>query len=150
MAAGVAALHSAIDQIYTRTSGLWVSFALHLACWIASAAEIWLALRFIGAPLGFGPVLVIESLLYAIRSVAFVVPNAIGVQEGAYIVLGASFGLTPEAGLALSLLKRARDAMIGLPTLGAWELIESGRLYSRTAALSVALRTPFETKPRPR
>lgn len=147
-AAGAAALHSAITDIYARTGGLWVSFAIHLACWIASAAEIWLALRFMGAPLGFGAVLVIESLLYAIRSVAFAVPNAVGVQEGAYIVLGASFGLTPEVGLALSLLKRARDAAIGLPTLVAWELVESGRLYRRTAAVPISLRTPLETKPR--
>jgi len=131
-AVGAAALHAAIADIYVRTSGLWASFALHLACWIASAVEIWLALRFIGAPLGFGAVLVIESLLYAIRSIAFAVPNAVGVQEGAYILLGASFGLTPEMALALSLLKRGRDLAIGLPVLGAWELIESGRLWRRT------------------
>ncbi len=48
-----------------------------------------------GATLDFAAVLVIESLLYAIRSVAFFVPNAIGVQEGAYVMLGAGFGLAP-------------------------------------------------------
>jgi len=95
-------------------------------------------------------VLVLEALLYAIRSIAFAVPNAVGVQEGAYVVLGASFGLTPEAGLALSLLKRARDAAIGLPTLVAWELIESGRQYRRAAAAPIRLGAPLETKPRPR
>ena len=149
-AAGAAALHNAVADIYARASGLWVSFALHLACWIASVAEIWLALRFMGAQLGFGAVLVLEALLYAIRSIAFAVPNAVGVQEGAYVVLGASFGLTPEAGLALSLLKRARDAAIGLPTLVAWELIESGRQYRRAAAAPIRLGAPLETKPRPR
>jgi len=127
---------------------VWASFALHLAAWIASATEIWLALRFIGVPLGFGAVLAIESLLYAIRSVAFAVPNAVGVQEGAYILLGASFGLTPELGLALSLLKRARDAVIGLPALGAWELIESGRLYSQAAGAPTRLHSRLEAKPR--
>jgi hypothetical protein len=90
-------------------------------------------LRFSGAPLGFATVLVIESLLYAARSVAFAVPNAVGVQEGAYILLGASFGLTPETALALSLLKRARDLTIGLPALAAWQLLESGRLWRRIA-----------------
>jgi glycosyltransferase 2 family protein len=147
-AAGAAALHATIADIYARTGGLWASFALHLACWIASAAEIWLALRFMGAPLGFGAVLVIEALLYATRSVAFAVPNAVGVQEGAYILLGAGFGLTPEIGLALSLLKRARDAVIGLPTLAAWQLIESGRLCGKTTAAPVRLRVRLETKPR--
>jgi hypothetical protein len=31
--------------------------------------------------------------------------------------------------LALSLLKRARDLAIGLPTLGAFQAVESGRLW---------------------
>ncbi len=77
----------------------------------------------------------IEGLLYAIRSVAFAVPNAVGVQEGAYIMLGASFGLTPEMALALSLLKRARDLALGLPVLAAYQLLESGRLWRRAAAI---------------
>jgi len=68
------------------------------------------------------------------RSVAFAVPNAVGVQEGVYILVGASFGLTPETALALSLLKRARDLIIGLPALAAWQLLEGGRLWRRIGA----------------
>ncbi len=86
----------------------------------------------------------IETLLYAVRSVAFAVPNAVGVQEGAYVLLGASLGLTPEMGLALSLLKRARDLIIGLPALVAWQLLESGRLLasgSRWHGSPAALKT---------
>lgn len=149
-AAGAAALHAAIAGIYARPAGLWASFALHLVCWIASAVEIWLALRWAGAPLGFGQVLVIESLLYAIRSLAFAVPNAVGVQEGAYIVLGAGFGLTPDMALALSLLKRARDFAVGLPALGAWQLVESGRLWRSAPARAIRLAVRLETKPRSR
>jgi putative membrane protein len=134
-AAGAAALHTALTAIYRRRGRVLSSFTLHLACWIASTLEAWVALRFAGASLGFATVLVIESLLYAARSVAFAVPNAVGVQEGAYILLGASFGLTPETALALSLLKRARDLTIGVPALIAWQLLESGRLWRRIAGL---------------
>jgi putative membrane protein len=130
-AAGAAALHAALADIYRRRRGLWASGALHLACWIASAVEVWLALRLAGEPLPFGAVLAIESLLYAIRTTAFVVPNAVGVQEGAYVLLGAGFGLTPEMSLALSLLKRARDLAIGLPTIAVWQVVESRRLWRR-------------------
>jgi putative membrane protein len=130
-ASGAAALHAAFAGIYARKIGLFTSFALHLTCWISSAAEIWLALRIAGSPLSFAPVLVIEGLLYAIRSAAFVIPNAVGVQEAAYILLGTTFGLTPEMGLALSLLKRARDFTIGLPALAVWQLVESNRLLRR-------------------
>jgi putative membrane protein len=131
-AAGAAALHSALAATYERSAALGVNSALHLVCWIASAGEAWLLLRFAGAPLPFGAVLVMESLLYATRSAAFIVPNAIGVQEGAYILLGAAFGLSPDTALALSLLKRARDLVIGLPTVAAWQAVEGGRLWRRT------------------
>jgi glycosyltransferase 2 family protein len=130
-AAGAAALHVAITAIYRRRLRLCASFVLHLVCWIAATSEAWLALRFAGAPLGFGVVLVIEGLLYAVRSVAFAVPNAVGVQEGAYILLGGSFGLTPEMALALSLLKRARDLALGLPVLAACQFFEGRRLWRR-------------------
>jgi putative membrane protein len=134
-AAGAASLHAALAEMYRRRARVTANFFLHLGCWIASTLEAWVALRFAGAPLGFMTVLVIESLLYAARSVAFAVPNAVGVQEGAYILLGSGFGLTPELALALSLLKRARDIAIGLPALATWQLLENGRLWRRTRPL---------------
>jgi len=136
-AAGAAALHGALRGIYRRPVALWLCFALHLACWIASAAEAWLVLRLAGEPLPLSAVLVLESMLYAVRTSAFVVPNAVGVQEGAYILLGATFGLSPEMALALSLLKRARDLAIGLPTIGVWQALEGGRLWRRRSTAEV-------------
>jgi glycosyltransferase 2 family protein len=149
-ATGAAALRIAIAEIYRRSSGIWSSFGLHLACWIASSAQIWLALRWIGEPRGFGAVLVIESLLYAVRSVAFAVPNAVGVQEAAYLMLGAGFGLPPEAALAVSLLKRARDVAIGAPALGAYQLAESGRLWRLGGRMRARLPIYADAKPRSR
>jgi putative membrane protein len=130
-ASGMAAVHASLAETYRRRAGLWGGFVLHLGCWLLSAVEVWVALRLAGAPLGFPTVLVIESLLYAIRTVAFAIPNAVGVQEGAYVLIGAAFGLTPEMALAISLLKRARDLMIGLPALGTWQFAEGGRLWRR-------------------
>ena len=138
-AAGAAVLHGALADIYRRRRGLWTNFVLHLACWIASAVEVWLALRLAGEPLPFGAVLAIESLLYAIRTAAFVVPQGVGVQEGAYVLLGAGFGLTPELSLALSLLKRARDLAIGLPAIAIWQAIESTRLWRRRNAAAARI-----------
>ena len=123
---------SAVDRAakaYARRSGAWICFLVHLAAWIGVATEACLALQLAGAPLGFGSILVIESLLYAIRSAAFVVPNAIGVQEGDYVVLGAGFGLTPDVAMAPSFLKRGRDLLIGTPALLAWQFIEGRRFW---------------------
>ena len=133
--AAAAAVQTEIQQAYARRLAAWVCFLVHFAAWIGVATEAWLALRLMGASLGFGSILVLESLLYAIRSAAFAVPNAIGVQEGAYLVLGAGFGLTPDVALALSLLKRGRDLFIGIPALLLWQFVEGRRFWrGRTSA----------------
>jgi putative membrane protein len=130
-----ARLHAELAAIYGRWPRVWASFVVHLACWVASVCEVWLALRLMGAARGFGVVLIMESFLYALRSVAFAVPNGIGVQEGGYLLLGAGFGLAPETMLAVSLVKRTRDFVIGLPVLGLYQLVESGRLWRRASTV---------------
>jgi glycosyltransferase 2 family protein len=137
-AAGAAALHRALEAIYHRRGRIWLNFLVHFGCWLVSASEVWIALWFAGQPLPFGDAIVIESLVYAIRSTAFVVPNSMGVQEGAYILLGGAFGLSPEMALALSFVKRARDLAIGLPVIALWQAIEGGRLWRRVAAKGAA------------
>ena len=131
-------IHAEILTIYRRRRALILAFLLHLAVWIASGIEAWLALRLMGASISVAAVLAIESLLYAIRSAAFYVPNAVGVQEATLVMLGAALGLPPETALALSLLKRARDIVIGVPALGLWQLMETGRLWQKRPLAAAA------------
>jgi len=131
IAAGAGSAQTVIHEIHRHRGALWASFLLHLLAWLWTSTEAWLALRLMGAPLGIAAVLAIESLLYAIRSIAFIVPNALGVQEGAYVMLGAMFGLAPEMALGLSLLKRGRDLVLGVPALLVWQVLESRRLLER-------------------
>jgi len=72
--------------------------------------------------------LVIESLLHAVRGAAFAVPSALGAQEGALVLLCAAFGIPPEEAIALSLVKRAADLVLGVPGLIGWQMLEWGRL----------------------
>jgi putative membrane protein len=123
-----------ISAIYGRPGRIWLCATLHFLCWLASGLEAWLAVRLMGVSVDVDAMLTIESLLYAIRSVAFAVPNAVGVQEGAYLVIGGLFGLAPETVLALSLLKRARDLMLGAPALLAWQIVEARRVLARRNA----------------
>jgi len=99
-------------------------------------------LHLAGQPLSFGAVLAIESLLYAIRTASFVIPQAVGVQEGAYILLGTAFGLTPDMSLAISLLKRGRDLAIGLPAIAVWQALEGRELWRRRAIADRAAEIP--------
>jgi glycosyltransferase 2 family protein len=127
--ASALSLQETIQGAYARQADIARSLLTHLAAWILSAFEIWLPLWFMGDRIGFAPAIVIDSLLVAIRGFAFVVPNAIGVQEGVYVMLGGLFGITPSVALALSLLRRGRDFAIGIPALIAWQALEGRRAW---------------------
>ncbi|MBV8650258.1 MAG: flippase-like domain-containing protein, partial [Alphaproteobacteria bacterium] len=125
--AGMASMQAELRAIHRLNGRLVLSFLLHLLAWLVTGVEAWLALRLMGAALGIPVVLTLESLLYAARSLTFVVPAALGVQEGAYVLLGGALGLTPDLALALSLLKRGRDLLLGIPALVTWQLFEARR-----------------------
>jgi putative membrane protein len=122
-------VHTGIQEIYHRRQRVLTCTTLHFAGWITGAGEAWVGLWFMGHALAWSDVLIIESLVFALRTAVFVVPSALGVQEGGYVVIGALFGLSPEVALGLSLLKRAREIATGLPCLLIWQGIEARRLW---------------------
>jgi glycosyltransferase 2 family protein len=126
-----AAVGAALDAIYRSRARVGLSSALHFAGWVATAFGTWIAFRLIGVQVGLESVMAIESLVYATRSAAAFVPNALGVQEAAYAVLAPLFGVGAEFGLAVSLLKRARDIAIGVPILLMWQAQEGQRAMAR-------------------
>ena len=134
-------LHGEVKAIYRRPRALLAGLLWHCLGWVVGAGEAWLALWLLNAPLGLREVLILESLAFALRSVAFAVPAALGVQEGGYVALGAIFGLGPEIALALSLLKRAREVLLAVPALLAWKLIELRAWRRRSLALEASPQT---------
>jgi len=125
--AATAGVGAALDAIYGSPVRVGFAAALHLAAWIASALGTWIAFRLIGVRVDLASVMAIESLVYATRSAAAFIPNALGVQEAAYAVLAPLFGIGAEFGLAVSLLKRARDIAVGVPILLIWQGMEGQR-----------------------
>jgi len=124
------AVGDVLDQIYTRRGRVALSIVLHLGGWIASSATSWLALRLMGAEVDLWTVVAVESLMFAIRNIGFALPGGLGVQEGAYWLLAPLMGVAPADALALSLLKRARDLVVGAPVLLLWQ-VQEGRLLLR-------------------
>jgi len=123
-------LHDAVVALHEDPRGLAISCIFHSLSWVVGAGEIWLALYFMGHPVGVIEALIIESLGQAVRSAAFAVPGALGAQEGGYLLVGGLLGLSPELALALSLVKRVRDLLLGVPGLLAWQLSEGRVLIS--------------------
>ena len=131
VAAAASTVQSEIRQIHRWKHRLWGSFLLHVGAWLITALEGWIALRFMGARISLPTVLIVEALLFSTRAVAFMMPSGVGVQEGAYIVLGAAFGLAPDLALGLSLLKRGRDFLLGIPSLASWHWFENQKAKRR-------------------
>lgn len=129
-AGSLAAVQAKLVAIYRDRPALMLSFAANLAAWIASGAGAWLALRLMGTTTALVDVLAIEALIFAVRSIAFIAPGALGVQEGAYLLIAPLFGLDPQVAVALSLLKRARDLTIGVPAILLWQAGEGRRLLA--------------------
>jgi putative membrane protein len=117
LAGHATALRDSLRVITADWRGPMTSTAWQLAAWIVGAGEIWLAARFLGHPLSVADAVLLESLLQAIRNAAFPVPGALGVQDGGLMILAPLVGLGPETGLAISLLKRARELVLGVPGL---------------------------------
>jgi putative membrane protein len=123
----VGGLHEAILALYRDRIRFGSSAAWHMVAWLLGAIEVWLVLHLLGADATLLEALVIESLGLAVKGAAFVVPGALGVQEGGFIVVCGLFGFSPETGLALSLAKRLRDVIFGVPSLALWLSLERQR-----------------------
>lgn len=122
--AGLAGVHEALAAIYRRPRRLWVSSGWHLASWLFGCVETYAALRVLGIGASLRDAAVIESLAHAVRGLGFLVPGALGVQEGGYVLICAMFGIAPAQALALSLVRRIRELALGLPGLIAWHRME--------------------------
>lgn len=127
---GATALDVAVGAIYARRRDVLASCTWAFSAWVLGAGEVWLALYFLGAPVGLAEALILESLIQALRSAAFPVPGALGVQEGGFVLLGTTLGIAPETALALSLMKRVRELVLGVPGLLVWQWAE-GRHWLR-------------------
>lgn len=124
-------LHDGVQALYRDPRALAMACNVHLLAWVLGGLEVWLILRFMGAPVSLQQALVLESLGQAVRSAAFLVPGGFGVQEAGFLLLGALYGVSPATGLALSLVKRVREVALGLPGMLWWQVLESRRLMTR-------------------
>jgi putative membrane protein len=114
----------AVSAMYRRRAALAACFGWQTLGWLAGAGEIWLALHFLGHPVGVREALAIEAIVQAATSVAFAVPGALGVQEAAFLVVGTALGIDGPTALALAASRRLRDAVVFFPGLLAWHRLE--------------------------
>jgi putative membrane protein len=117
---GAHSLDQEIKSLYARPFDLLLALGWHVLSTLSRVGEISLILYLMDRPASFAAALVIEALVSMLRSIAFVVPGGLGVQEGALLALGGLMGIAPETALSLALVKRARELVVGLGGLAVW------------------------------
>jgi putative membrane protein len=117
-----------LQEIWGNYRGLAESFVIHIVTIFLGAIEVWIALKFMNYPVGVMEAVAIESLGQGSRSAAFVLPGGMGVQDGALIAVCALFGIPAEVALAMALIKRVPDLILGAPALMGWQALEGRRV----------------------
>lgn len=137
MLSGADSLQEWLEAAWSRPGRICLSAFYHLVGWLGSAAILWMTAGFLGASLTFANAIAIEGVTCAVMSLGFLVPGSLGVQEGAYMALGHAFGIDSSVSLGLSLLRRGRELVIGIPVLLLWQVMEM-RGLRQPAAQKVA------------
>ncbi len=106
-------------HFYTRNRARFAAaVGLAFLNWVAGAAEIYVAMIFLGHPVSFAEAWMIEAAVQLVRSAAFVVPAAVGVQEGTFFLVCGVVTGQPTLGVAVALIRRGREL--------AWLLLGAG------------------------
>jgi putative membrane protein len=126
--AHVTSLSQNLRGLWQHRNGLWGSFLVHGGLWVFGATEVWIALAFMGHPVTAVDAIAIESVGQAVRAAAFAMPGGLGIQDGGLIAVCGAFGVPPEVALALALVKRIAELVLGVPGLLAWQVLEGRRL----------------------
>jgi putative membrane protein len=138
--AQTSAVVTQVHQLYHKPARLTVSSVLHLTAWVLGGVGVWAGLWIAGPQyhMSLRTIMGLESLVYVVRTMTFFVPMGLGSIEGGYVLVGGLFGLHPDFCLALSLIKRVRDIVIGLPALALWQAMEGKRLLAKPKSDHVA------------
>jgi putative membrane protein len=81
---GGEALDLTIASVYARRRNVASCYFFWILSWFIASGEIWLSLWALGFRSDFSTAISLESAALAIRGGAFLVPGALGIQEGGY------------------------------------------------------------------
>ena len=112
-------LDSSLREFYRhRWHRFLLSVAFHFCGWLLGALEVAAMLFVLDIPAGVATAIVIEAVGSGVRFATFLVPGSLGVLEGTNTGLFVALGLGASAGLAFSLVRRARQVVwIGIGLL---------------------------------
>jgi glycosyltransferase 2 family protein len=116
--AGLENVEQQISSILHHPARFFMTLLWAFANWACFAFEMWLIARVLGKPISFADAWAIETLVSLARAATFFVPAHLGAQDGATSFAFKAFYSDPTFGIAVALVRRAREliwALIALP-----------------------------------
>lgn len=120
-----AEIDASVKTLYQKRTTIFIALCWRLSAWLLGVGETWLAFYFIGYSITLLDAVIIESLAYAARSMGFLIPGALGLVEGAMLLMGQVMGIAAVQMLSVALIKRAREVLLGIPGLLSWYRLEA-------------------------
>jgi len=124
-------LNRAMRSLFQAPLRLCAAVGYQVAGLLVGSLETWLVLRWVDHPVSLPASIGLEATTQAVRHFIFFLPAGLGAQEAALMGVGAMLGIPPDAALALSLAKRMREILFGVPALLAWHWIEARELKGK-------------------
>ena len=101
--------HSIVSFYKQAPASVFWSLGFHFLGWLAGVVEIYLILHLLGLPISWATAFSLEALWVLLKSGAFLIPASIGASEGFLLLICSGLGVSSVAGLALGLIRRARE-----------------------------------------
>ena len=103
------------DFYRTSPQAVLLSLGFHFLGWMAGVLEVFLILRFLHIPASLWTAWSVEALWVLLKSGAFLIPASLGASEGISLAVCVALGMSAVSGLALALVRRARELVwVGL------------------------------------
>jgi putative membrane protein len=125
-----------IREIYRSKGKLFSAILLRTFSLAIQTGEVWLACYLLNFPIGLVEAIMLKSLTSTLTEIAFIIPNGYGIQEGAFILVGAIIGIPPDIALVLSLAIRIRDFIFDPAGLIALHHFEAKNIQKKNQLVS--------------
>lgn len=138
---GTATIDARIRDFYSqRPKDFALSLAFHLVGFVFGVVQIYLLLHWLDLPADVVACIAIEAFSIMIQMALFLVPGAVGVQEGGKMLIFAALGLPSAAGLSVGIafrLSQITEIALGFAAFGFLQWRQR-RTESRPSQTSVA------------
>jgi len=98
-----------VDFYATRKRRCLGAAAFAFLHWVICTVEVYCVFWFLGIPLSFGEVWIVEAATQFVRAATFFIPASLGAQEGVIILVCTALTGSPTTGVAVAVVRRLRE-----------------------------------------